>query len=100
VVTVVRPVKKKYDTLKPKHFLKKQIDSAYELMQSDTNPGDYIDKKPWPDKYLAHHVTTLYVYRLGGSDRMIYTIRTDPDSKYYQILDVLTHIEYNRIFGY
>ncbi len=100
LVRVDPAIKKKYDNLEPNNFLRKQIDNAHELMLHDENPGDYIDKKPWPKKYLAHDVPNLYVYRLGIYYRMIYTIRTDADYKYYQLLDVLTHPEYNLTFGY
>jgi hypothetical protein len=90
-----------YNKLKSKDYLKKQIQKAKELMEQDNNIGDYIKKKPWPDKYVrTHDVSNLYRYPLGSYYRMIYTIRGNPNVKTYQILGVLTHIEYNKIFSY
>lgn len=90
-----------YNKLKPNDYLRKQIQIAKELMERGNNMGDYIKKKPWPDKYLkTHAVTNLYRYPIGSYYRMIYTVRGDSKKRTYQILDILTHRQYNKIFDY
>jgi hypothetical protein len=81
--------------------VKIKVDLITEEMKRDRNLGDYIKKKPWPDKYLrTHEVTNLYRREVGGNHRLIYTIRGSKENKVYQLLDLLTHKEYDRLFGY
>jgi hypothetical protein len=94
-------VKELYHNPKTEKFLKDQIKTAIELMEQDKNVGNFIKKKPWPDRYVkTHDVSNLYQYRMGDYHRMIYTVRGMGKVKYYQILDILPHPEYDRIFGY
>lgn len=81
--------------------IKSKVDQVIDEMKHDKNLGDYIKKKPWPDKYLkTHEVTNLYRREIGGNHRLIYTIRGRKEDKVYQLLDLLTHKEYDRLFGY
>jgi mRNA-degrading endonuclease RelE of RelBE toxin-antitoxin system len=90
-----------YSKLKADDYLKKQMQKAKELMEKDNNIGDYIKNKPWPDKYVrTHDISNLYRYPIGDYYRMIYTIRGNLNAKTYQILDILTHKQYNKIFHY
>jgi len=58
-------------------------------------------KKPGPEKYTrTHEVTNLYRREIGGNHRLIYTIRGRKEDKVYQLLDLLAHKEYDRLFGY
>lgn len=68
--------------------------------KKDVNKGDYIKRKPYPRKYRSHGVDNLFTYDVGNTHRIIYTIRTDKHTKYYQFLDLLTHKEYDVLFGY
>jgi len=70
-------------------------------MKQDENFGDYVKKKPWPDKYIkTHEVTNLYRREIGGNHRLIYTIRGSKKEKIYQLLDLFSHKEYDQVFGY
>jgi mRNA-degrading endonuclease HigB of HigAB toxin-antitoxin module len=69
-------------------------------MKRDINSGDYIKRKPYPDRYRRLGVHNLFVFDIGNTLRLIYTIRTTKDAKTYQYLDLLTHKEYDIIFGY
>lgn len=81
--------------------IKLKVDQVTDEMKQDKNLGDYIKKKPWPDKYLkTHEVTNLYRREIGGNHRLIYTIRGRKEDKVYQLLDLLTHKEYDKLFGY
>lgn len=81
--------------------IKLRVYKAIDEMKQDKNLGDYIKKKPWPDKYVdTHEVTALYRLEIGGNHRLIYTIRGREEDKVYQLLDLLTHKEYDVLFGY
>jgi hypothetical protein len=81
--------------------VKIKVDQVKNEMKQDRNLGDYIKKKPWPKKYVkTHEVTNLYRLEIGGNHRLIYTIRGRKEDKVYQLLDLLTHKEYDRLFGY
>ncbi len=70
-------------------------------IKKDINKGEYVKKKPYPDKYRkSHGVDNLFVYDIGNTHRIVYTIRTDESTKIYQFLDLLTHKEYDILFGY
>jgi hypothetical protein len=91
--------RKIYDLMPDGDKCKKQIREIRDEMLKDTNKGEFIKKKPYPDRYRDLGVKNLYVYDIW-SDRLIYTIRTDKDKKIYQYLDYLTHKEYDVLFGY
>lgn len=81
--------------------IKLRVDQVIDEMKQDRNLGDYIKKKPWPDRYVkTHEVTNLYRREIGGNHRLIYTIRGRKEDKVYQLLDLLTHKEYDNLFGY
>lgn len=81
--------------------IKIKVNQVTDEMKQDRNLGDYIKTKPWPDKYVkTHGVTNLYRREIGGNYRLIYTVRGRKEDKVYQLLDLLTHKEYDRLFGY
>jgi Txe/YoeB family toxin of Txe-Axe toxin-antitoxin module len=81
--------------------IKQRVDRVIDEMKQDKNLGDYVKRKPWPSKYVKRHeVTNLYRLEIGGNHRLIYTIRGRKEDKVYQLLDLLTHKEYDRVFGY
>lgn len=89
------------NTLSNNDPIKLKVDQVTDEMKQDKNLGDYIKKKPWPDKYVkTHEVTNLYRREIGSNHRLIYTIRGRKEDKVYQLLDLLTHKEYDRLFGY
>lgn len=88
-------------TLSDNDPIKPRVNQVIEEMKQDKNLGDYIKKKPWPDRYVkTHEVTNLYRREIGGNHRLIYTIRGRKEDKVYQLLDLLTHKEYDTLFGY
>jgi hypothetical protein len=76
-----------------------KLDEAMDLMKRERINGVYIKRKPWPRKYLKDDLSNLYKYNIDNQ-RLIYTVRGLANLKYYQILDFLTHKEYNVLFGY
>jgi len=89
---------KVYDPLPEESFLKRRIKEVRDEMKNDINRGDFIKRKPYPDKL---DVQNLYVYDIGNTHRLIYTIRaTRGEKKMYQYLDLFSHKEYDVMFGY
>lgn len=81
--------------------VKIKVNQVIEETKQGENPGDYIKTRPWPDKYVkTHDVTNLYRRAIGDNHRLIYTIRGRKEDKVYQLLDLLTHKEYDRLLGY
>lgn len=100
-VEVTPDFKKKYDNMNDKDFRKRGIDDLIVELETNRIMGDYIKKRPWPKRYLRQDISNLYRYPIG-SYRVIYTIRTGGEYRFktYQLLDFLTHKEYEIIFGY
>lgn len=92
--------RKTYDPLPEDSHLKKRIREIRDEMKTDINRGDFIKRKPYPDKYRRLDIYNLYVHDIGNTHRLIYTVRTEKDKKIYQYLDLFTHKEYDVMFGY
>lgn len=92
--------RKAYDPLPEESYLKKRIREIVDEMKSDVNKGDFVKRKPYPDKYRKLGVHNLYVYDIGNTHQLIYTIRTERDKKTYQYLDLFSHKEYDVMLGY
>jgi hypothetical protein len=77
--------RKIYDRLPDNDLVKKRIKEAIGEMRQDVNKGDFIRKKPYPEKYIAQDIRILYVYSLPRANRLIYTVRTTREEKIYNI---------------
>lgn len=87
-----------YEQLSDDDERKVRIREIIADLKKDINKGRFIKRdKPYPDRYRRLGITNLYVHDIK-SDRLIYTIRTDSESKIYQFLDYLSHSEYDFIF--
>jgi len=91
--------RKLYDRMPEDDKRKNWIKEIRDEMLRDINKGEFIKKKPYPQRYKDLGVENLYVYDIWA-DRLIYTIRTHEGKKIYQYLDYLTHKEYDVLFGY
>ncbi|MCL4383462.1 hypothetical protein M1278_02400 [Candidatus Marsarchaeota archaeon] len=78
-------------------------------MKVDYDYGIHIPNKNVAQKYISlYNVTNLWKVNLSGAWRMIYTIkqpqREDTEveilSIWLDMLDIIDHEEYNKIFGY
>jgi hypothetical protein len=78
--------------------LGKEVDNVLNLLKAG-DKGDYIKHKPYPKLYVRDGAKNLFKYNIH-SYRLIYTIVGTEDSKRYEILDFLTHKEYDVLFGY
>jgi hypothetical protein len=63
--------------------------------------GEKIEKSKFPKYYvLKYGINNLYKYNLNGGNRLIYTLVADESGVALVVLDVLSHKEYERRFGY
>lgn len=89
-----------YTSLPPNHELKKHIDDAMDLLKLDLFRGNKIEKKLWPKRYIDEHgINNLFRYQLPKGYRMLYTI-VSTDETICLLIEVLTHKEYDKLFGY
>ena len=89
--------------------LLKSIDSKIALLKANYDYGIQIPRKLIPKRYLAEfEVTNLWKVNLSGYWRMVYTLKqpqreqTDVEiiSIWLDILGIVDHDKYNKIFGY
>ena len=84
---------------KPDRMLMDAILERVEWLRKDTHVGVPVGKKYIPKGYKKHDITTLFLLKLPLFWRLLYTIRHD-DGKFVAILDILSHAEYDALFGY
>jgi len=88
-----------YDSLPDTDYRKVRIREMIADLRKDVNRGRFIKRdRPYPERYRKLRVTNLYVDEVK-SDRVIYTMRTTPEQKIWQLLDYLKHEEYDLLFG-
>jgi mRNA-degrading endonuclease RelE of RelBE toxin-antitoxin system len=62
--------------------------------------GNPITKKLFPKLLVQQRIQNLYRLELSGYWRLLYTLSGDKDTIFVFVLLILTHKEYNKIFGY
>ena len=89
--------------------LLKSINDKKDILKNQYDYGIQIPRKYITRKYITEYgVTNLWKVDLAGYWRMIYTLkqpqREDPEveilSIWLDVLDIIDHKEYNKIFGY
>jgi len=63
--------------------------------------GDRIEKMKFPKYYvLKYGINNLYKYNLDGANRLVYTLVADKSGIAVVVLEILSHKEYEKRFGY
>jgi mRNA-degrading endonuclease RelE of RelBE toxin-antitoxin system len=77
-----------------------KLEEAKYKMRRDTIQGDHISKRLFPKKYKdKYRINNLWRYPIN-SYRLLYTIIAEHNEKKYALLNILTHKEYDGLFGY
>ena len=84
------------------------INSKVDLLKDNYVVGKQIPKKRIPKKYVQKYgVTNLWKINLSDYWRIIYTLRQKQRSSeveileiFLDVLDIIDHKRYNKIFGY
>lgn len=88
--------------LGPSHKFNKWIEGMKSVLKENMIAGECIRKKQIPGQYVKRYgVNNLYRYEHPEGYRSCYTLTEHGDLGVCpMILDVKTHDEYNKIFGY
>jgi Txe/YoeB family toxin of Txe-Axe toxin-antitoxin module len=78
--------------------LLRSIDQKRDLIKANPFYGDNIEKKKIPK--MHYDVQNLWRVELTGYWRMLYTIKGDEVQIICFVLDILTHNDYDKKFGY
>lgn len=81
--------------------LLKSIKQKIEFVKANPFYGDQIKKELIPKEYKNEYVkSNLFRTELAGFWRMIYTLRGDEIQIVAFVLDILSHPDYDKKFGY
>ena len=79
----------------------KWIDDMKLVLKENAFAGDKIQKERIPSVYVRKHgIHNLYRYGHPEGYRYCYTCLNDGSGFVVVVLDLLTHKEYERVFGY
>jgi mRNA-degrading endonuclease RelE of RelBE toxin-antitoxin system len=80
--------------------LKKGLDDIMNLLKTENNKGDKIEKRLFLKSYeRIYEINNLFRYQVGDH-RLLYTILIQFNKKIYLLLDFLNHSDYDKLFGY
>jgi hypothetical protein len=105
----VREEREKNITSSFHQTLLRSIDSKIALLKANYDCGIQISKRRIPSKYIIEYeVTNLWKVNLSGYWRMIYTLKQPQREQteieiisiWLDVLDIIDHETYNKIFGY
>ena len=89
------------DGLGPSDKLRDWVDDMVDVLKENMFAGQRVKKNVIPDYYKRKYgVNNLYRYRHPEGFRSCYTLVRKDSHVCPVILDVLSHPEYDRIFGY
>jgi len=81
--------------------LKRRVEEIFDLLKKDIGLGVKISKDRWPRSYVKRWgLRNLYKCNLGRDWRMIYTLVFDGAGIGVLALEVLSHKQYDKLFGY
>lgn len=81
--------------------LLKSIRQKIDFIKSNPFYGDNIQKELIPDEYIdKYNVSNLFRVELSQFWRMIYTVKGDKIEIICFVLDILSHSDYDKKFGY
>lgn len=87
--------------LKSNARLMKEVDESLNVLMENMFSGERIPQKQWPKRYVEKYgIRNLYRYRLGSGYRITYTLLVEKTGIVVVTLDLLSHPDYERLFGY
>lgn len=79
----------------------KEVERALDLLKENALSGEKIREEQWPRRYVEKYgIRNLYRYGLGGGYRITYILLSEEKRTVVVILDLLSHPDYDRLFGY
>lgn len=81
--------------------LLKSIRQKFDLVKANPFYGDPISKDKIPKEYLTNYqVNSLFRVELSQYWRMLYTLKGDKIEVVAFVIDILSHPDYDKKFGY
>jgi hypothetical protein len=82
-------------------WLRKKAEAAFSEIKGHYDVGDKVSKDRWPRYYVTTWgIDNLYVRNLGPDWRLTYSLVSEGAGITAFCLEILTHKEYDRRFGY
>ncbi len=81
--------------------LMKEVEEALDVLRENIFSGEKIKEKRWPRRYAQKYgIRNLYRYGLASGYRITYTLLAEKTGIVVVVLDLLSHPDYERLFGY
>ena len=100
-VKAVRDVAGFVSSLEKGTYLRQTVDKGLDVLKENMFAGVRIEKKKFPKCYVQMYgINNLYKYNLDAANRLIYTLVADESGIAVVVLEILSHKEYEKRFGY
>jgi len=100
-VKAVRDVAGFISLLEKGSYLRRIVDKGLDVSKENMFAGERIEKRRFPKFYLQKYgINNLYKYNLDSANRLVYTLVADESGIAVVILEILSHKEYEKRFGY
>lgn len=100
-VKAVRDVADFISSLEKGSYLRQIVDKGLDVLKENMFAGQRIERRKFPRFYVQRYgINNLYKYNLDRANRLIYTLVSDETGIAVVVLDILSHKEYERRFGY
>jgi len=77
------------------------VEKGLDVLKENMFAGTLIEKKKFPKHYVQKYgINNLYKYNLDKSNRLIYTLIADELGVAVVVLEILSHKDYEKRFGY
>ena len=82
-------------------YLRRIVDKGLDALKENMFAGQRVEKNKFPKYYVQRYgINNLYKYNLNTAHRFIYTLVTDESGIAVVVLEILSHKEYEKRFGY
>lgn len=100
-VRAVRDVAGFISSLEKRSYLRQIVDKGLDVLKENMFAGHLIEKKKFPKLYVQKYgLNNLYKYNLDRTNRLIYTLVADECGIAVVALEILSHKDYEKRFGY
>jgi len=100
-VKAARDVAEFISSLERGSYLRQIVDKGLDVLRENMFAGQRIERSKFPKFYVQKYgMNNLYKYNLDRVNRLIYTLVADETGIAVVVLDVLSHKEYEKRFGY
>lgn len=93
--------RKFFNRLPENESRKKELIETFKILKENCLRGDRIPYELWPRSYIKkYNITNLWRLPLRSGWRLIYTIIGEDNDFIVCVLEVFSHSEYEKRFGY